>query len=335
MTFVAVLLGFVLPGFGHAMANARRLALIFAIGIPLVWISSLWLTPWCFLLAQLLRIPIAIHGGWRVKTAEHADWLGVWPAITLVACVVGFLGARMLAAAGTVPSSSMYPTLVIGDHFFVNKLARTPERGDVITHYYPCDTTHEYVKRVIGLPGDTIEVRCSIVYVNGAALATTPVPGACTYQDHDPATETWRARDCSAYREVIGDHTHLLFDNPQRPARANDPDRTEGDGADFPSLLRPDPEPVCPALDRSRGAVVEVKAASVVRTKPGAKPCEPQLHYVVPPDSYFVMGDNRSNSNDSRFWGPVARQLVIGKVSGIWLSTGRDQVDWSRIGPVR
>src|SRR4051794_17152158 len=100
-----------------------------------------------------------------------------------------------------IPSSSMYPTLEIGDHIFVNKFIygvripwtrtklfelRGPHRGEVIVFIYPCDPERDYIKRVVALAGDTVEVRCNIVYVNGKAVPSKMVEGeTCKYNDYD------------------------------------------------------------------------------------------------------------------------------------------------------
>ena len=99
-----------------------------------------------------------------------------------------------------IPSSSMYPTLEIGDHIFVNKFIygvripwtstkffelRGPERGEVIVFMYPCEPDRDYIKRVVALAGDTVEVRCNVVYVNGVAVPSKMIEG-----DEPAATRT-------------------------------------------------------------------------------------------------------------------------------------------------
>src|SRR6185437_13709926 len=99
-----------------------------------------------------------------------------------------------------IPSSSMYPTLEIGDHIFVNKFIygvripwtttklfelRGPHPGEVIVFIYPCDPDRDYIKRVIATAGQTVEVRCNVVYVDGVAVPSKLEDENCTYLDQD------------------------------------------------------------------------------------------------------------------------------------------------------
>ena len=217
------------------------------------------------------------------------------------------------------------PTIAIGDHFSVSTHPRAIERGDIITFDSPWDHEREYVKRVIARGGDTVEVRCGIAYVNGAAVPATAIGGACTYQDRNETTGVWSTLQCSRYHESIADHEYDVFGDVARPTRERDPARTEGDPRDFPTRLRPF-EPSC-----TRSNQQFPPSRSIVETKRVATACEPQLHYVVPDGTYFVMGDNRNNSSDSRVFGPVAKELVTGRVLSIWLAEDKDGYVWSRI----
>jgi len=161
-----------------------------------------------------------------------------------------------------VPTPSMDTTVMVGDHLLVDKLSYAPpgsftryllpytdpKRGDIIVFRYPMDISQNYVKRVMGVPGDRIKVVDKVVYLNGKPL-TEP------YAQH-------------------------VFPNLE-PYRDN-----------FPS------EPRGPVYDRAR----QMLAEHVVNGE-----------LVVPPESYFAMGDNRDNSLDSRYWGFVPRENIIGK----------------------
>jgi signal peptidase I len=171
-------------------------------------------------------------------------------------------GTTTLVQAFIVPTPSMDTTVMVGDHLLVDKLSYAPpgsfsryllpytdpKRGDIIVFRYPMDIQQNYVKRVMGVPGDHIRVVDKVVYLNGKPL-TEP------YVQH-------------------------IFPNLE-PYRDN-----------FPG------EPRGPVYDRAKQMLAE-------HVENG--------ELVVPPDSYFAMGDNRDNSLDSRYWGFVPRENIIGK----------------------
>ena len=137
-----------------------------------------------------------------------------------------------------------------------------PERGDVMVFKYPEDTGQNFIKRVVGLPGDRIAVRDNVLYVNGEA-----VPRELVGRERN--ARVWRRE----YVETLGDQPHLIWqEGPVSPysGDAMIPSRTQGE-------------------------------------------------WQVPEGSYFVMGDNRDNSNDSRFWGVVSEDLVVGEAFLIWM----------------
>jgi signal peptidase I len=255
-----------------------------------------------------------------------------------------------------IPSSSMYPTLEIGDHIFVNKFIygiripwtrtkffelRGPQRGEVIVFIYPCDPDRDYIKRVVALAGDTVEVRCNVVYVNGVAvpsdLEASPaklssdapnrcVGDGCCYEDYDENADHWYPKLCSLYKETVNGETYETYHNEDRPlhdAEWKTGSLTSGDLRDFPVRDHPFPPSCSDARDDAnkataqpqvKGKLVETHAAGTVKV------CDPQYHYVVPPGHIFAMGDNRNNSNDSRVWGAVPIENIKGKALFIWLS---------------
>jgi signal peptidase I len=171
-------------------------------------------------------------------------------------------GTTTLVQAFIVPTPSMDTTVMVGDHLLVDKLSYAPagsfaryllpytdpKRGDIIVFRYPMDISQNYVKRVMGVPGDHIRVVDKVVYLNGKPL-----------------------------QEPYAQH---IFPNLE-PYRDN-----------FPG------EPRGPVYDRAKQMLAE-------HVENG--------ELVVPPDSYFAMGDNRDNSLDSRYWGFVPRENIIGK----------------------
>jgi signal peptidase I len=191
----------------------------------------------------------------------------------------------MLLETYYVPSESMLPTLLIGDHMLVDKLSfgprvplteirvparRDPKRGDVVifhlgrsgpAQFCPVDRCPDrprenFVKRVIGIPGDTIEVRAGRVIANGEPLRVTR-------QDGEFVDTTGTSSEIG--REDIAGTVHLILDRPA-----------------------------------SNGLE--------------------QVHITVPDERYFLMGDNRDNSVDSRSWGTVHRDDIVGHVTRIYWS---------------
>ncbi|MFT3699429.1 MAG: signal peptidase I [Kofleriaceae bacterium] len=236
-----------------------------------------------------------------------------------------------------IPSSSMYPTLEIGDHIFVNKFIygvripwtttklfelRGPKRGEVIVFIYPCDPERDYIKRVVATAGQSVEVRCNVLYVDGQAVPSTVAEASCTYRDYNEEKDVWYTKSCSRYTEVVDGKMYSTYHDAERPERERElaaGTLTSGDTRDFPQYDTP---PTCSASDDAGKNIPEQVHGKIVtaKGKDDAKVCEPRMHYVVPAGHVFVMGDNRNNSNDSRIWGSVPLENIKGKALFIWLS---------------
>jgi signal peptidase I len=191
-----------------------------------------------------------------------------------VAVILALFVRTFVVQAFKIPTGSMENNLLIGDHLLVNKMVFAPtltpferailpsdpiERGDIIVFKYPVEPERDYIKRVIGLPGDKLELKNKTLYVNDKAL-------------DEP-------------------YVHFLF-----------PDAVPG-SADYTDL----------DVRRKYGPVT------------------------VPDDHYFMMGDNRDNSQDSRYWGFMPRSYVKGKALFVYFSFGDassgllNSVRWSRL----
>jgi len=285
---------------------------------------------------------------------EYTESIGIAVMIAL------FLRAFVVEAF-KIPSGSMIPTMEIGDHIFVNKFLyglripftkirffelRQPQRGEVVVFINPCQPDKDFIKRIIATEGDTVEVRCDVVYVNGTAVPVHQAPGdTCGYWDMDPRGN-WGQATCSAYIEKRDSLEYTIYNSDERPAKdAERADRLKGrymtlaGEHDFPGDRGPecadagdgpDPRPPDERL-RSRGRV----EPSVPEDTRYQGPCAPQRRYVVPKGHVFVMGDNRDNSSDSRVWGPVPVENIRGKALFIWWSakpSAQGGVQWERIG---
>lgn len=143
---------------------------------------------------------------------EYAESIGVAVGIAI------FLRAFVVEAF-QIPSGSMIPTLQVGDHIFVAKFSYgvtvpftdkklldfgNPERGDVIVFKYPNDPSIDYIKRVVGLPGDTVEVRNDQIFINGQPVPREHQPGACQPEEDRP----FYARECNLWVERLGNRIH-------------------------------------------------------------------------------------------------------------------------------
>ncbi len=175
----------------------------------------------------------------RVDRARVKSELREWVEAIVIALIMALVIRAFVVQAFKIPSGSMYPTLKIGDKLFVNKFIyrfRDPERWDIIVFKYPEDPSKDFIKRLIGLPGETVEIRDGAVFVNGVKQSPpSPIANNVYYNTEEG----------------------------------------EGYGANNQKV-------------------------------------------VVPPDHYFVLGDNSGNSRDSRMWGFVSRKKLVGKAFVRW-----------------
>ena len=230
----------------------------------------------------------------------------------VVTAVMALFGMTFVVQAVKVPTGSMQNTILIGDHLLVNKFIFAPgpilpflpqreiQRGDIIVFKYPgkypspqfqskhvSDTVPfktNYVKRVVGLPGDLVEVRGTDVFINGQPLPEHKVAALNPPNDDDGDPNNGDEKGAPLRDEQ---NRPLIDENAPKP-----------DGESTYNVYW-EPEPGDPREAR--------------RMRPNEK-------FSVPEGHYFVMGDNRDNSEDSRYWGFVPRDLVIGRAMFVYWS---------------
>jgi signal peptidase I len=213
----------------------------------------------------------------------------------------------------------MMPTLLDGDFIIVNKYIYglrlpvanekivsigEPQRGDVVVFRYPLDPSVNYIKRLVGLPGDHVEVRNDRITVNG-----TPVPFKIVAPFNDGCYVNFQLA-----QETLGEHTHqaMLCPVPLDPS--------------------PNPLPGCNRKEVRGYNCGDGQGAAAAAALLGDGPV---WNRVVPPGQYLMMGDNRDNSEDGRVWGFVPEANLVGKATRIWFNWDPQRTGgptWSRIG---
>jgi len=233
--------------------------------------------------AALLRQPVWI---------EYSG--SFFPVIALVFFLRSFLYEPF-----KIPSTSMVPTLLVGDLILVNKFTYgirlpvlnrkiidvgDPQRGDVMVFKYPKDMSQDYIKRVIGVPGDKIVYENKRLTVNGKALS---------YTQMDDYLDDERPVYHKQLMENLTGVSHRILNNDSK--------RT-----------------------------IELSAVENFPHRESCVYAYEKFSCIVPEGNYFMMGDNRDNSADSRYWGFVPNQNIVGKAFFVWMNLG----NWKRIGGI-
>src|SRR5688572_22227861 len=226
-----------------------------------------------------------------------------------------------------IPSDSMMPTLLDGDFIVVNKYAYglrlpvlnekfintgAPQRGDVVVFRHPPNPSVNYIKRLVGLPGDRVEVRDDQLIINGQPV---------TQEDKGKFTDGCYV-GLRLTQERLGEHEHQVMSchSPDGllPARR------------FSFSGNADPLPAC-----DRKQIARDIGGWICEEVPGARDRGDYAFDVVPPGHYLMIGDNRDNSEDSRAWGLVPDKNLVGRATRIWFNLDLQRsstVNWSRIG---
>lgn len=231
----------------------------------------------------------------REAGAKDPWWVEYGASFFPVILAVFFLRS-FLVEPFKIPSGSMIPTLLVGDFILVNKYTygiripvinkkvlelNSPQRGDVVVFRYPVNPTLDYIKRVVGVPGDKVEYRNKRLTINGQAVPMRPNGD---FLDKEKLYYTPR------FVETLGSVEHDALVEDEAPPFVPHVDQ-------YPQRDK--------CLYNSEGFICE-----------------------VPDGHYFMMGDNRDNSQDSRVWGFVPDENLVGKAFFIWFNFS----DWKRIG---
>lgn len=243
-------------------------------------------------------------GADSMRRTKEGGFFGELVKVIFQALLIALVVRTLLFQPFNIPSGSMIPTLLVGDYLFVSKyaygysfhslpfspplfhgriLASRPKRGDVVVFKLPRDGQTDYIKRVIGLPGDKIEMTGDRLYINGVIVPREPIA---------PLKEPdlyGHLRDVPAYKETLpGGVSHTIIE-----------------------------------VENGHGFYDDIRDAS------GA----PKV-FEVPPDHYFMMGDNRDNSTDSRVpedaggVGYVPFENLVGRAEVIFFSVDEEEPAW-------
>lgn len=262
----------------HFDFAALLVALTFATGV--IWAIDHWF----FAKRRLAEVPPGEAPREPILVEYSRSF---FPVILIV-----LLFRSFLAEPFRIPSGSMMPTLLVGDFILVNKFAYgirlpvldkkiieigAPERGDVVVFRYPQDPHQDYIKRVIGKPGDEVTYRAKKLFINGKEML----------------------------QERSGNYA--------------------GGDTESHELVRNNAEALVEHLDEAKHQIIVVPGSQV----------GPDFTLRVPAGHYFVMGDNRDRSSDSRVWGFVPEENLVGKAFVIWMSwRGFDNgmIEFGRLG---
>ncbi len=286
--FIVFVLG-LLPPFGFLYLRKPVVAATYFVGLNIF-----------YLLAQFfgfdsryfyVALPVSVlHSFYVLSTVDDFSirpWYSTWQGLVPLFLIVPFCRWFVLEPFH-IPSGAMIPTLLVGDLILVNKYhyglrlpvintkiteGNKPQRGDVMVFRYPPQPSLDYIKRVVGVPGDTVAYRNKRLTVNGQVVETNALPD---FLDEDSM------RYFKQFEEKLGEKPHRLLNDDNRPAFVQ----------------------VQPNFFGAEGCNYTVEGVT----------CK------VPDGHYFMMGDNRDNSLDSRYWGFVPDANIVGRAFFVWMN---------------
>lgn len=232
-------------------------------------------------------------------SALRRPWYMEYTASFFPVILAVFVLRSFLFEPFRIPSGSMIPTLEIGDLILVNKYqygirlpvinkkivqVGDPKRADVIVFRFPHNPSQDYIKRVVGLPGDRVDYVNKELRINGQVVATTPLE---RYLDES------RLQSYRQFSEKLGEKQHRII-------------MSEGPGFVVRALQHTHPD--------------------------ACRYSQEGVSCTVPSGHYFVMGDNRDNSEDSRYWGFVPDENIVGRAFFIWLTLRGWVPSFDRVG---
>jgi signal peptidase I len=294
------------------MLVAERMDFSTVLSAAIALAALVWLLD-RLVLAPLRRRQLAARGLPAAElmlptTVEYAH--SFLPVLAVVLIVRAFIFEPF-----RIPSDSMMPTLQDGDFIAVNKFSYglrlpvlnrkfveigSPERGDVVVFRYPVDPAINYIKRLVGLPGDRVQVRDDRLIINGVPVPTTA----------DGRYSDGCYLDMPVAIEQLGQHTHRTL------------------ACRTPEYIQSAPVASCP-----RKIPVSYQCSDPSNGQAPDHNDFPET--VVPAGHYLMIGDNRDNSEDGRFWGFVPEENLVGKATRIWLNLrwpSEGWPAWERIG---